>query len=112
MAEAAPAPAQSRACPASPNLDDLAIQACDDADNLNDVMRAYSALKKLVETSALDDSEVLIPSRTELSALLGMLNEAMTARIGAVNLAAGAVLEALQGIVAASYGPSSEVVTP
>lgn len=97
MAEAASASAQSRACRASPNLDDLAVQACDDADNLNDVMRAYSALRKLVETSALNDSEVLTPSRTELSALLGVLNDALTVRIDAINLAAGAVLEALQG---------------
>ncbi|MBN8756199.1 MULTISPECIES: hypothetical protein [Variovorax] len=97
MAQAAPAPAQPRACPASPNLDDLALQACDDAENLNDVMRAYAALRKLVDTSALNDSEVLTPSRTELSALLGVLNDAMTVRIDAISLAAGAVREALQG---------------
>jgi hypothetical protein len=82
---------------ASPNLDDLALQACDDAENLNDVMRAYAALRKLVDTSALNDSEELTPSRTELSALLGVLNDALTARIDAINLAAGAVREALQG---------------
>ncbi|WP_418119153.1 hypothetical protein [Variovorax sp. 350MFTsu5.1] len=97
MAQAAPASAQSCACPASPNLDDLALQACDDADNLNDVIRAYAALRKLVDTSALNDSEELTPSRTELSALLGVLNDALTARIDAINLAAGAVREALQG---------------
>ena len=97
MAQAAPASAQSSACPTSPNLDDLALQACDDVDNLNDVMRAYAALRKLVDTSALNDSEELTPSRTELSALLGVLNDALTARIDAINLAAGAVREALQG---------------
>jgi len=97
MAQAAPAPAQPRACRAPPNLDDLALQACDDAENLNDVMRAYAALRKLVDTSALNDSEELTPSRTELSALLGVLNDALTARIDAINLAAGAVREALQG---------------
>ncbi|NVM91933.1 hypothetical protein FHT32_005615 [Variovorax sp. SG517] len=102
MAESASACAQDRARStpfesASPNLDDLALQACDDADNLNDVMRAYAALRKLVDTSALNDSEELTPSRTELSALLGVLNDALTARIDAINLAAGAVREALQG---------------
>jgi len=81
---------------APPNLDDLALQACDDAENLNDVMRAYAALRKLVDPSALSDSEELTPSRTELSALLGVLNDALTARIDAINLAAGAVREALQ----------------
>jgi len=97
MAEATPAPAPSHACAAPPNLDDLALQACDDAENLNDVMRAYAALRKLVDTSALNDSEELTPSRTELSALLGVLNDALTARIDAINLAAGAVREALLG---------------
>ena len=102
MAESASASARSSARstspdPASPNLDDLALQACDDAENLNDVMRAYAALRKLVDTSALNDSEELTPSRTELSALLGVLNDALTARIDAINLAAGAVREALQG---------------
>lgn len=97
MAESASASAQSSARSTSPNLDDLALQACDDADNLNDVMRAYAALRKLVDTSALNDSEELTPSRTELSALLGVLNDALTARIDAINLAAGAVREALQG---------------
>jgi len=98
MAASAHASAQSRAPdPAPPNLDDLALQACDDAENLNDVMRAYAALRKLVDTSALNDSEELTPSRTELSALLGVLNDALTARIDAINLAAGAVREALLG---------------
>lgn len=98
MAASARVSAQSCAPdPTFPDLDDLALQACDDADNLNDVMRAYAALRKLVDTSALNDSEELTPSRTELSALLGVLNDALTARIDAINLAAGAVREALQG---------------
>jgi hypothetical protein len=101
VAESASARAQdsARSTPfdsASPNLDDLALQACDDADTLNDVMRAYSALKKLVDTSALNDSEVLTPSRTELSALLGVLNDAMLVRIDTVNGATSAVREALR----------------
>ena len=101
MAESASASAQSGARPTfpdsgSPNLDDLALQACDDADTLNDVMCAYSALKKLVDTSTLNDSEVLTPSRTEMSALLGLLNDAMLARIDTVNGATSAVREALR----------------
>jgi hypothetical protein len=101
MAESARTRAKSRVPSASLNLasidlDDLALQACDDADTLNDVMRAYSALKKLVDTSALNDSEVLTPSRTELSALLGVLNDALLARIDTVNGATSAVHEALR----------------
>lgn len=101
MAESASASALSSARSTSPDptsstLDDLALQACDDADKLNDVMRAYAALRKLVDTSALNDSEELTPSRTELSALLGVLNDALTARIDTVNGATSAVREALR----------------
>ena len=45
---------------------------------------------------ALNDSEVLTPSRTELSALLGVLNDAMLLRIDTVNGATSAVREALR----------------
>lgn len=80
---------------ASPSLDDLALETCDEADTLHEVMRAYTALEKLVDTAALNDSEVLATNRTELSALLRLLNEALMARIGAVNSAAAALREAL-----------------
>jgi len=82
--------------PASCDLDALALQARDDADNLNDVVRAYTAFEKLIDPSALNDSEVLTPSRTELSALLRLLNDALRVRIDTVNVATGAVHEALQ----------------
>jgi hypothetical protein len=101
MAASAHAPAQSLARPTLPvpalvGLDDLALQACDDAGALNDVVRAYTALEKLIDTSALSDCEVLTPSRTELSALLRLLNDALLVRINTVNAATGVVHEALQ----------------
>jgi len=79
MAESACIRAQSHAPsaffnPESIDIDDLAIQTCDDADALHEVLRAYTALEKLVDTSALNDSEALTPHRTELSALLRLLN--------------------------------------
>jgi hypothetical protein len=100
MAESARAHAQSHSpstvpALASPTLDDLALQTCDDADTLHEVLRAYTALEKLVDTSALNDSEALTPHRTELSALLRLLNEALMARIATVNTAAAAMREAL-----------------
>ncbi|MET3495675.1 hypothetical protein [Variovorax boronicumulans] len=97
MAESASTPAQSSAGSTSPTLDDLAIQTCDDADSLNEVLRAYSAFEKLIEPGAPDDSESLIPTRSELSALLSLLNEALVARIDAVNSAAADVRRVLQG---------------
>jgi hypothetical protein len=60
-------------------------------------MRAYTAFEKLIESGAPNDSEALTPTRSELSALLRLLNEALVARIDAVNAAAGDVRQALQG---------------
>ena len=102
MAESDRAYAQSRNPstsfdPTSPTLDDLAIQTCDDADSLNEVLRAYAAFEKLIEPGASNDSEALTPTRSELSALLRLLNEALVARIDAVNAAAGDVRWVLQG---------------
>lgn len=100
MAESARVHAQPRSPSTSPDLasttlDDLALQTCDDVDTLHEVMRAYAALEKLVDTSALNDSEALTPDRTELSALLRLLNEALMARIVTANTAAAAMREAL-----------------
>ena len=98
MAESVSTPAQtSSAHSTSPTLDDLAIQTCDDADSLNEVLRAYTALEKLIEPGAPSDSEALTPTRSELSALLRVLNEALVARIDAVNAAAGDMRRALKG---------------
>ena len=101
MAASRRAPAQTQRHPARLNqvpaeLGALALQASDDADALNDVMRAYTTLEKLIDPIALSDSDVLTPSRTELSALLRLLNDALLVRIGTVNAATGAVHQALQ----------------
>jgi hypothetical protein len=101
MAASRRAPAQTQRHPArlnqaSAELDALALQASDDAGTLNDVMHAYTTLEKLIDPIALSDSEVLMPSRTELSALLRLLNDALLVRISAVSAATCAVHEALQ----------------
>ncbi|SFQ23805.1 hypothetical protein [Variovorax sp. 770b2] len=108
MAESASASAQTRAhlTPES-TLDTLAIQTCDDAENLNEVLLAYAAFEKLIETGAPNDSEALAPTRSELSALLSLINEALVARIGAVNAAAGDVRRALQGGSTIGVGSNS-----
>ncbi|KIQ32698.1 hypothetical protein RT97_11605 [Variovorax paradoxus] len=95
MAESASTPAQSSAHFISPTLDDLAIQTCDDAETLNAVLLAYTAFEKIIEPGVPNYSEVLTPTRSELSALLGLLNEALVARIDAVNAAAGDMRRAL-----------------
>jgi hypothetical protein len=101
MAESARAHAQSDNPSALPEplfleLDDLALQACDDADALNEVMRGYIALEKLVDPSTVNDSEDVGPTRSELSALLRLLNEGLTNRIVAVNTAVDTLRAAVQ----------------
>lgn len=98
MAESASTPAQPSARPTSPatELNDLVIQACDDAESLYGVMHAYTALEKLVDAGASADSEE--PSGPQLSALLGLLNEKLMARIEAINATTGAVQAALRGV--------------
>jgi len=54
------------------------------------------ALEKLVDTGASADSEE--PSGPQLSALLGLLNEKLMARIEAINATTGAVQAALRGV--------------
>ncbi len=103
MAESASAPAQTSSArstpadPTSPDLADVVLQTCDDADSLNEVMHAYTAFEKLIEPGAPNDSEALTLTRSELSALLRLLNEALVVRIDAVNAAAGDIRRALQG---------------
>ena len=101
MAESVSATAQTGAHltpdPESPTLDDIALKTCDDAESLNEVLRAYTAFEKLIEPAAPTDSDALTPTRSELSALLSLLNEALVARIDAVNTAAGDMRRALQG---------------
>ena len=109
MAESASTPTQSRAGPTSPTLDTLAIQTCDDAENLNEVLLAYTAFEKLIESGAPNDSEALTSTRSELSALLSLINEALVARVGAVNAAADDVRRALQG---GSIGSGSNSLLP
>jgi hypothetical protein len=109
MAESVSTSAQSGAGSTSPTLDTLAIQTCDDAENLNEVLLAYTAFEKLIEPGAPNDSEALAPTRSELSALLSLINEALVARIGAVNAAAGDVRRALQG---GSIGIGSNSLLP
>ncbi|SFP83038.1 hypothetical protein SAMN05443579_11620 [Variovorax sp. PDC80] len=81
------------------DLSTLALQTCDDADHLNEVLRAYTALEKLVEPAGLQDCETLTPSRTELSALLCLLNRALRSRIDTIHAAAITLHEAIEEAV-------------
>ncbi len=109
MAETASESASSRARFPVPHLSDLALQTCDDADHLNEVLRAYTALEKLVEPASLQDGETLAPTRTELSALLRLLNQALMFRIDTIHAAALTLRESIED---ASQPPTPAIAAP
>ena len=63
------------------SAESLALQACDDIDSLHVVRRAYACLEKLIGPQHTSDTEEVCPSRTELSALVGLVNEELQRRI-------------------------------
>jgi hypothetical protein len=65
----------------------LALQACDDVDSLHVVQRAYACLEKLIDPLLVNDTEELAPSRSELSALFGLVNDELHRRIDTADAA-------------------------
>lgn len=63
------------------SVESLALQACDDIDSLHEVQRAYAGLEKLIVPQGLNDTEEVYPNRTELSALVRVVNEELQRRI-------------------------------
>lgn len=61
----------------------LALQACDDIDSLHGVRRAYACIEKLVVPQCVDDAEEFGPTRTELGALMRLVNEELQRCIAA-----------------------------
>jgi len=73
----------------------LALRACDDVENLRAAQLAYACLEKLVGPQLTSDAEEVCPSRTELSALMGMINEELQRRIETVDTTTQALRIAL-----------------
>ena len=70
----------------TPSAGLLALRACDDIDSLHIVQRAYACLEKLIGPQHTSDTEEVCPSRTELSALMALVNEELLRRIGAADV--------------------------
>ncbi|MGJ7532689.1 MULTISPECIES: hypothetical protein [unclassified Variovorax] len=86
MAAFARASAHVSSLPESPeatSVESLALQACDDIDSLHEVQRAYAGLEKLIVPQGVNDTEEVYPTRTELSALVRVVNEELQRRIEA-----------------------------
>jgi len=70
--------------PESPEIDTaelLALRACDGIDSLRVVQRAYACLENLIGPQHTSDTEEVYSSRSELSALMGLVNEKLQRRI-------------------------------
>lgn len=77
MAHVSPRPESSGALSA----ESLALQACDDIDSLRVVQRAYACLEKLIVPQRVNDAEEVYSSRTELGALVSLVNDDLRRRI-------------------------------
>jgi len=67
------------------SAESLALQACDDVDSLHAVQRAYACLEKLIVPQRVGDTEEVFPTRTELGALVRLVNEELQRRIEAAD---------------------------
>jgi hypothetical protein len=83
--------------PESSDAESLALQACDDIDSLHVVQRAYACLQKLIGPQHTSDAEEVCPSRTELSALVGLVNEELQRRIETADATMQSLRVALSG---------------
>lgn len=81
----------------STGVESLTLQACDDIDSLHEVRQAYAGLEKLIVPQRVDDTEEVCSSRSELSALVRVVNEELRRRIEA----AEGTLRSLRAAVAA-----------
>jgi hypothetical protein len=75
------AAAEPSSCPLQDSAESLALQACDDVSNIHDVHRAYACLEGLIEPRRLNDPAEVYVSRSELGALLRLLNAELQRRI-------------------------------
>ncbi|MDN6888200.1 hypothetical protein QMO14_31975 [Variovorax sp. CAN2819] len=69
--------------PESTGVESLTLQACDDIDSLHEVRQAYAGLEKLIVPQQVGDTEEVCPNRSELSALVRVVNEELRRRIEA-----------------------------
>ncbi|GER20240.1 hypothetical protein [Variovorax boronicumulans] len=79
----------------SVTAESLALQACDDLDSFHTVRRAYVCIEKLIVPQDVNDTDDVYPTRTELGALVRLVNEELQRRIEA----AEAMLQSLRAAV-------------
>jgi hypothetical protein len=96
---AAPAGASSKSFPPQDGPEAFALQAGDDITSIRDVHSAYACLEKLIAPLQVNDCEELCPTRSELGALVRLINEALHRRIevadGTISSLRGVLRESL-----------------
>jgi hypothetical protein len=97
----------SRAFTRTPSLplqhspESFALQAGDDIANIRDVHCAYACLEKLIVPLHVNDCEEVYPTRSELGALIRLVNEELQRRIEA----ADSTISSLRGALCESDAP-------
>lgn len=82
--------AQQRAHATAPTVGSNALRVDDQAGHLTYTLAAFRALEKLTTPAGVDDCEHLEPTRTEMGALMRVLNDELARQLDALN---GAVSE-------------------
>jgi hypothetical protein len=77
------------------SIESLALQASDEIDNLHELQRAYAGLEKLIVSQSVNDAEEIHPTRTELGALVRVVNEELKRRIETADSALQSLRSAL-----------------
>ena len=74
LASSSDAAVATTLCPLQDSDEALTLQASDDIDSIHDVQRAYACLERLIAPQRVNDTEELYVARSELGALLRLLN--------------------------------------
>lgn len=90
--------ATDRAQANAPTAAALALVAGDCSDSLTDTLNAFRALEHLTTPTGRLDSERLDPTRTEMGALLRVLNNELARQIDALASATNGVRAAVRGV--------------
>lgn len=75
----------------------VALRVADQAEQLRDTLDAFLALERLTTPSGRDDCETLEPTRTQMGALLRVLNDELARQIDALASATEALRTAGKG---------------
>lgn len=84
--------------PSHTDPESLALQADDDIDSIRDAHCASACLEKLILPQRVNDSEEVHPTRSELGALMRLVNEELLRRVDA----ADATIKSLRGAIQAA----------